>query len=55
MPVLGIDGLRRRRKRRIGEGAHGDRHHFRFAGGLPVYGRSAMGTEVEGNGMPTIR
>jgi hypothetical protein len=28
MPVFGIDGLRGRRKRRISEGAHGDRHHF---------------------------
>jgi hypothetical protein len=55
MPVFGIDGLRGRRKRRIGEGAHGDRHHFGFTTGLPVHGRPAMGTEVEGDGIPAIR
>jgi len=55
MPVFGIDGLRRRRERRIGDGAHGDRHHFRFAVGLPVHRRPTMGTEVEGDRVPAIR
>jgi hypothetical protein len=55
MPVFGIDGLRRRRERRISEGTHGDRHHFRFTAGLPVHGRSAMRAEVEGDGIPAIR
>jgi hypothetical protein len=39
MPVFGVDGLRRRRECRIGEGAYGDRHHVRFAIGDPVHGR----------------
>jgi hypothetical protein len=55
MPVFGIDGLRGRRERRIGEGAHSDRHHFRFALGLPVHRRPTMGTEVEGDRIPAIR
>ena len=55
MPVFGIDGLRGRRKRRIGEGAHGDGHYFGFTTGLPVHGRPAMGAEVEGDGIPAIR
>jgi hypothetical protein len=55
MPVFGIDGLRRRRERRIGEGADGDGHHFRFTVGLPVNGRAAIGTEVEADGIPGIR
>jgi hypothetical protein len=55
MPVFGIDGLRGRRKRRIGEGAYGDRHHFGFTAGLPVHGRPAMGAEVEGDGVSAIR
>jgi hypothetical protein len=55
MPVFGIDGLRGRGKRRIGEGAHGDRHHFGFTTGLPVHGRPAMGAEVEGDGTSAIR
>ena len=55
MPVFGIDGLRRRRERRIGEGAHGDRHHFRFAVGLPVHRGPTTGTEVEGDWIPAIR
>ena len=55
MPVFGIDGLRGRRKRRISEGAHGDRHHFGFTTGLPVHGRPAMRAEVEGDGVSTIR
>ena len=55
MPVLGMDDLRRRRERRIGEGAHGNRHHFRFTVGVPVHRRPAMGTEVEGDRIPAIR
>jgi len=55
MPVFDIDGLRGRRKRRIREGAYGDRHHFAFAAGLPVHGRPAMGAEVEGDGVSAIR
>jgi hypothetical protein len=55
MPVFGIYGLRRRRERPIGEGAHGDRHHFRFAVGLPVHRRPTMGTEIEGDRIPAIR
>ena len=55
MPVFGIDGLSGRRKRRIGEGAHGDRHHFGFTTGFPVHGRSAMGAEVGGDGIAAIR
>jgi len=55
MPVFGIYCLRRCRKRRIGEGAHGDRHHFGFTAGLPVHGRPTMGTEVEGDGIPALR
>ena len=55
MPVFGIDGLRGCRKRRIREGAYGDRHHFAFTAGLPVHGRPAMGAEVEGDGVSAIR
>jgi hypothetical protein len=55
MPMSGIDGLRRRRERWIGEGAHGDRKHLRFAARLPIHGRPAMGTEVEGDGISAIR
>jgi hypothetical protein len=55
MLVFGIDGLRRRRERRIGEGAHGDRHHFRFTTALPVHGRPAMRAEVEVDGISAIR
>jgi len=55
MPVFGIDGLRGRRKRRISEGAHGDRHHFGFTTGLPVNGQPAMRAEVEGDGVSAIR
>jgi len=55
MPVFGIDGLRRCRKRRIGEGAHGDGHYFGFTTGLPVHGRPAMGAKVEGDGISAIR
>jgi hypothetical protein len=54
MPMFGIDGLRRRREHRIGEGARGDRHHLRFTAGLPVHGRPAMRAEVEGDGIPAI-
>ena len=55
MPVFGIYCLRRCRKRQIGEGAHGNRHHFGFTTGLPVHGRPAMGAEVEGDGVSAIR
>jgi hypothetical protein len=55
MSVFGIDLLRRRRERRIGEGAHGDRQHFRFARRLPVHRRSAARAEVEGDRIPAIR
>ena len=55
MPVFDIDGSRRRRKRRIREGAYGDPHHFGFTAGLPVHGRPAMGAEVEGDGVSAIR
>jgi hypothetical protein len=55
MPVFGIDGLGRCWERRIGEGAHRDRHHFRFAVGVPVHCRPTTGTEVEGDRIPAVR
>jgi hypothetical protein len=55
MPVFGIDRLRRRRERRISECSDRNRHHFRFAGRLPVHRRSATRTEAEGDRIPAIR
>jgi hypothetical protein len=55
MPVLGKDRLGGRRERRIGEGAHGNRQHSRFARWLPVHRRSAARAEVEGDRIPAIR